>query len=155
MSADLEQLRSQLEQILGNLDTRRDAMMKRRIQAKLDNLDGLLENRSESRNRGAHLRDASGESRVNFETASIETEEGPMDSQEERVTHPATPLGVTGLGSLRISEEALLAVGNSRTNNLREKHMRVEKLIPQTGITRTREQLSPVTRTVEKFKSLN
>ena len=62
----LEQLRSQQQQILGVFDSRIDAMIKRRIQAIMDRLDGLLRNRNGSRNRDAHPREASGEPIVNF-----------------------------------------------------------------------------------------
>ena len=66
LRADLEQFRSQQEQTVGTLDTRIDAMMERRTQAILDRLNGLLRNKSGSRNRGAHSREASKEPRVNF-----------------------------------------------------------------------------------------
>ena len=49
LRGDLEQLRSQQEQILGTLDTRIDAMMERRTQAIMNRLDGLLGNKSSSR----------------------------------------------------------------------------------------------------------
>ena len=42
-----------------------------------------------------------------------------MDPQEEGVTHPAMPTGITGRGVQRISEEVLLASDRSRTNDLR------------------------------------
>ena len=66
LRADLGQLRSQQEQTLGTLDTRIDAMRERRTQAIIDTLDDLLGNRSESRYRGAHSREASREPRVSF-----------------------------------------------------------------------------------------
>ena len=47
-----------------------------------------------------------------------------MCQQEEGVTHTATPLGKTGRKISQTSEEALLAVGRSRTNELRETHLR-------------------------------
>ena len=59
LRADLEQLRSQPEQTLGTLDTRIDALLERRTHAIKDMLDGLLGNRSGSRNRVTHSRDAS------------------------------------------------------------------------------------------------
>ena len=43
---DMEKLRIQQEQSLGNLDTKIDAMMKRRTQAIMDRLDGLLGSKS-------------------------------------------------------------------------------------------------------------
>ena len=43
---DMETLRIQQEQTLGNLDTKIDAMMERRTQAIIDRLDGLLGSRS-------------------------------------------------------------------------------------------------------------
>ena len=57
-----------------------------------------------------------------------------MGPQKEGVTHPATPMGVTGLGFPRTSEKALLAVGEFRTSDLRETHKRVEEVVPQIGI---------------------
>ena len=66
LKGDLEQLRSQQEQIFGTLDTRIDEMLERRTQAVMDRLDGLLGNRSGSRKSGAYSREASRESRVNF-----------------------------------------------------------------------------------------
>ena len=70
-----------------------------------------------------------------------------MGPQEEGVTHTATTLEAKGLEIPRISEEALVAVGQSPTKNLREKHRWLEEVIPLTGVTRTREELSPATRT--------
>ena len=70
-----------------------------------------------------------------------------MGPQEEGVTHTATPLEANGLGIPRVSEEALVAVGQSQTKNLREKQSWLEEEIPLTGVTRTREELSPATRT--------
>ena len=46
---DMEKLRIQLEQTLGALDTKIDAMMERRTQAIMDRLDGLLGSRSGSK----------------------------------------------------------------------------------------------------------
>ena len=43
-----------------------------------------------------------------------------MGPQEERVFHPVAPLGVSRRELSRTSKEALLAVGQSRTNDLRE-----------------------------------
>ena len=68
-----------------------------------------------------------------------------MNLQEQGATHPAMPLGITSLGFSQISEEALLAVEQSRTNNLREKHMQLEGVLPQTGITRTTQTAVPQT----------
>ena len=56
LRADLAQLRSQQEQTLETLDTRIEAKMKRRTQAIMNKLYGLLGNRSGSRNIGAHSR---------------------------------------------------------------------------------------------------
>ena len=47
---DMEKLRRQQEQTVRFLDTRIDAMMEKRIQAFIDKLDGLLENKSGSKN---------------------------------------------------------------------------------------------------------
>ena len=57
LNKDIEKLRNQQEQTLGTPDTRVDAMMKRRTQAIMDRLDGLLGNRSRSRNREANSRE--------------------------------------------------------------------------------------------------
>ena len=77
-----------------------------------------------------------------------------MVQQEEGVTHTTTPLGITGRGTQRISEEVLLAKGRSRTNDLRETHMRLVEVIPQNGNTRVREGLSLATRTGGEFQIL-
>ena len=66
LRADLEQLRCQEEPALGTLDTRIDAMIERRTQAKMDRFDGLLGITNESRKIGAHSREASSEPRVVF-----------------------------------------------------------------------------------------
>ena len=57
---DMEKLRIQQEKTLGNLDTKIDAMMERRIQAMMDRLDGLLEEW------GNKLGEPGREPRVNF-----------------------------------------------------------------------------------------
>ena len=57
---DMEKLRTQQEQTLGTLDTRIDAIMERRTQAIIDRLDGLIGNRSESRNEKANSRNQIG-----------------------------------------------------------------------------------------------
>ena len=75
-------MRSQQEQKLGTLDTRIDAMMEKRTQAIMDRLDGLLVNRSESRNKGAYPREAFREPT----STSIQTEEELMGSREKGVT---------------------------------------------------------------------
>ena len=129
-----------------------DAMIERRTQAILDRLDGLLGYRSGSGNSEAHSKEATRKPVVNF--YEHQTEEGPMGPQEEGVTHPATPLGVNGLGFPRISKEVLWAVSQSRTKDPREKHRRVGELNPQTRNTRTREQLSPATRKTQEGRAL-
>ena len=58
LRGDLEQLGSRQEQTLGTLDTRMDAMLERRTQAIMERLDGLMANRSGTRNRGSHSREA-------------------------------------------------------------------------------------------------
>ena len=52
----MKPLRSQQEPTLVTLDTLIDEVIERDTQAMMDRLDGLLGNRSESRNRRAHLR---------------------------------------------------------------------------------------------------
>ena len=54
----------------------------------------------------------------------------------------------------RTPDEALLEVDHSRTNDLHEKNMRIEEVIPETEIVRTREELSPATPTGGMFQSL-
>ena len=66
MRGDLEQLRSQQEQVLGTLDARIDAMLERRTQAIMDRLDGLLGNKCGSWKKGANSTEARREPRVNF-----------------------------------------------------------------------------------------
>ena len=63
---DMDKLRIQQEQTLGTLDTRIDEMMERRTQAVMDRLDGLVGNRSGSRNEEATSGKPSRETRVNF-----------------------------------------------------------------------------------------
>ena len=89
----MEKLLSQQEQTLGILDTRIDAMMEKRTQAIMDRLDGLLGNRSGSRNRENSI--------GSREWTSINkvTEEGRMDPREVRAVHPAMPQGIIGRGA--------------------------------------------------------
>ena len=54
LRGDLEQQRSHQEQTLGTLETKIEAMIERRTQAIMDRLEGLLGNKSGSRNRRAH-----------------------------------------------------------------------------------------------------
>ena len=63
---DMEKLQSQQKQTPGIFDLRIDAMMDRRTQAIMDRLDGLLGNRSGSRNREANSGEPDRETRVNF-----------------------------------------------------------------------------------------
>ena len=91
MRGDLEQLGSRQEQTLGTLDTRMDAMLERPTQAIIERLDGLLANRSGTRNRGSHSREASREPRVSFNEHPKRGRN--IDPQKEGVTHPATPPG--------------------------------------------------------------
>ena len=63
---DMERLRIQQEQTLGTLDTKIDAMLERRTQAIMDRLDGLLGNRSGSKNGETNSGEPSREPRVNF-----------------------------------------------------------------------------------------
>ena len=76
---DMEKIRTQQEQTLGNLDTKIHAMMERRTQAIMDRLDGLLGSKGGPRekepNSGGHSR----ELRVNFN-----------DQQNRRRTYGST-----------------------------------------------------------------
>ena len=62
----MEKLRIQQEQTPGALDTKIDAMIERQTQAIMDRLDGLLENRSGSKNGETNSGEPSREPRVNF-----------------------------------------------------------------------------------------
>ena len=70
---------------------------------------------------------------------SIQTEEGRIEAREEEVINRVAILGATGPVIPRISEGALLAVSQSRTNDPHKTNMQVEEVVPQIGITRTRE----------------
>ena len=142
LRGDLEQLRSQQEHALGTLDTRNDAMMERRTQARLDS---LMENWSTSTKREAHSREANREPRVNFN-----------DRPNRGRTHGSVrgwgnstrmaPV-TTGRGGVqRIPEEVLLAAGRSRMNEYCERRVRVEEMNPHPGTTRIKEDLSPAIR---------
>ena len=63
---DMEKLRIQQEKFLGTLDTMIDAMMKRRTQAIMDILDGLLGSKSGPKEGELNSGGPSRESRVNF-----------------------------------------------------------------------------------------
>ena len=63
---DMEKLRIQQEQTLETLDMRVDAMMERRSQAIMDRSDGLLGNRSGSKNGETNSGEPSREPRVKF-----------------------------------------------------------------------------------------
>ena len=64
---DMEKLRTQQEQTLGNLDTKLEAMMERRTQAIMDRLDGLLGSRSGTREGEPNSGGPSREPKVNFD----------------------------------------------------------------------------------------
>ena len=89
---DMENLRIEQEQTLGTLDTRIDAMMERRTQAIMGRLDGLLGNRSGSRNREANSGEPSREPRLKFN-------EQPKEPREVGAVHPAVPHGIIGQGA--------------------------------------------------------
>ena len=63
---DMKKLSIQQEQTLGTLDTRIDAKMEKSTRTITDRLDGLLENRSGSRNGETNSGEPSREPRVNF-----------------------------------------------------------------------------------------
>ena len=63
---DMEKLRIQQEQSLGNLDTKIDAMMERRTQAIMDRLDGLLSSKSGPKEGEPNSGGPSREPRVKF-----------------------------------------------------------------------------------------
>ena len=64
---DMEKLRTQQEQTLGNLDTKLEAMMERRTQAIMDRLDELLGSRSGTREGKPNSGGPSREPKVNFD----------------------------------------------------------------------------------------
>ena len=76
---DMERLRIQQEQTLGNLDTKIDAMMGRRTQAIMDRLDGLLGSKSGPKDGESNSGRPSREPRVNFN-----------DQQNRRRTYGST-----------------------------------------------------------------
>ena len=76
---DIESLRIQLEQALGTLDTKIDAMMERRTQAIMDRLDGLLGSRNGPKEGEPNSGGPSRELRVNFN-----------DQQNRRRTYGST-----------------------------------------------------------------
>ena len=92
---DMEKMRTQQEQTLGTLDTKIDAMMKRRIQAIMDRLDGLLGNKSVRREGEPNSRGPIRWPRMNFNV-----------EQNRRRTYGST----RGRGSL-----AGYATGDNRT----------------------------------------
>ena len=63
---DMERLRIQQEKTLGTLDTKIDAMMKRRTQAIMDRLDGLLGSKNEPKDGEPNSGGPSREPKVNF-----------------------------------------------------------------------------------------
>ena len=110
--ADLEQLRSQQEQTLGNLDTRIEAMMERGTQAILARLESVMGIRSESRNRVEHSREASREPRVKFNkhqnrkrTHGFTRVRGNLYSNATGSQRPRHPTNISGtaIGSRPIS----------------------------------------------------
>ena len=84
---DMEKLKSQQQQTIGTLDTRIDALMEMRTKAVMDRLEGLLGNRSGSRNREANAVEPNREPRVSFN----EQTNRRRTSTRCRAVHPAIP----------------------------------------------------------------
>ena len=124
---DIEQLRSQQEQTLGILNARINAMMERRIQARVERLDGLLETRSKPKNGGAYTKEPSREPRLKFNEHSNRGRtygsvrgRGNPSRNATGCHRPRNPTNI---------RVALLAAGNSGTNDPLWTHIRVEELI--------------------------
>ena len=96
-------------------------MMERRAHAIMDRLDGLLGNRSGSKNEEPNSADPGREPRVNFNEQPNRRRH--MDSLEEGAVHTAMPQGTIGHGA-QTSEEVRLATDRTQTNDRRKTHMR-------------------------------
>ena len=104
---DMEKLRIQQEQSLGTLDTKIDAMMKRRTQAIMDKLDGLLSSKSGPK------------------------EGEPMDPLEAGAVQQAMPQGIIEHGA-RTVEQVQRGTDRPLMNDQRKAHMRLGEVIPVT-----------------------
>ena len=117
----MEKLRTQQEQSLRTLGTKKDAMKERRTQAIMNSLDGLLGSRSGPREGEPNSRGPSREPRVNFN-----------DQQNRRRTYGSTTGDKRTWGqNFRGS-----STGNIQTsrNDQRKARMRLGEVIPGTGV---------------------
>ena len=126
---DMEKLRSQQEQTIGTLGTRKDAMMERRTQAIMDRLYGLLGNRSGPRKRKVSSGEPNIEPRVNFKEQP--NRRRTYGSTRGRGSSSSYTTG-DNMPRARISEEVLLATHQPQTKDRRKTQMRLGDVIPQT-----------------------
>ena len=145
---DMEKLKSQQQQTLGTLDTRIDALMERRTQAMMDRLEGLLGNRSGSRNREANSVEPNREPTVNFN----EQPNRRRTSTRCRGSSSSYTTELKGQGAQK-SEEGLMATDRPQTKDRCKAQMRLRDLIPQTGVMRIKEEIIPATRTGGKSRA--
>ena len=113
----------------------------------MDRLAGLLGNRSGSKKGEPNSGEPGREPRMNFNEQPIE--EGHMDPLEEEAVHPAMPQGTVGHGA-QTSEEVRLATDRPQTKDRLKTHMRLEDVIPGTGVMRIKEEVIPAIRTGRK-----
>ena len=134
---NMEQFRSQQEQTFATLDTRNNAMIKRRTQAIMDRFDNLLETRSGSRNKRQYSKDANWEPRLN---SNEPLNRRRIKGSPRGMGNPSN--NTTGTHMQRIQatarEETQLVACHRRTIDPRGMPRPVEELVPHGGITRTR-----------------
>ena len=147
---DMEKLKSQQQQTLGTLGTRIDALMERRTQAMMDRLEGLLGNRSGSRNREANSVEPNREPRVNFN----EQPNRRRTSTRCRCSSSSYTTELKSQGAQK-SEEGLMATDRPQTKDRCKAQMRLRDLIPQTGVMRIKEEIIPANRTGGKQELLS
>ena len=124
---DMDKLRNQQEHNFGTLDTRIDAMMQRRTNAIMDRLDGLLGNRSGSRNGEANSGEPSREARVNFNEQP--NRRRTYGSTRGRGSSSRYATGDNRPGA-QTSEEVQLATDRPQTNDRRKTHWRLGDVVP-------------------------
>ena len=153
---DMKKLRSQQEQTLGTLDTKIEAMMKRRTQAIMDRLEGLLGNRSESRSRQATSGEPNREPRVNFnEQANRRRIYGSTRSSCSSSSYATGDNRPRGL-NIRGGSNGNRPTSNERTMqnaNAGLQNARLGDVIVQIGVMRIKEEIVPATRTRGKIRS--
>ena len=150
---DMEKSRSQQEQTLGTFDTRIDAMIGRRTQAIMYRLDGLLGDRSGSRNRGTNSGEPNREPRVNFNEQSNRgrtyRSTRAKGSSSSYVIENYRPRGPTNIrGDLTSSRPT------SNERPMRDANA-TRRSDSRSWITRIKEEVNPANRTGGEFRSLN